>query len=100
MGRGKATQQVFSASANSELNLLFDLPVSIVGGLEWREDKSEFDPDDLLFDEDVLYFFGNNTIVQGQYDVRELFTEVLVPLIKNKNFAEALSIEAGYRYSD
>ena len=36
----------------------------------------------------------------GEFDVRELFTEVQIPLIRDRPFFEQLEFRAGYRYSN
>ena len=38
--------------------------------------------------------------MHGDYEVYEVFGEVLVPLLKDKPFADYLGVEAAYRYSD
>ena len=34
------------------------------------------------------------------YDLREFFTEAVVPLVQGKTGAELISVDLGYRYSD
>jgi outer membrane receptor protein involved in Fe transport len=36
----------------------------------------------------------------GQFDVKEVFAEARLPIAQGKAFADTLSFEAGYRYSD
>src|SRR5690606_11696249 len=36
----------------------------------------------------------------GSFDVREAFVEARLPILQDKTFAQTLSLEAGYRYSD
>ena len=43
---------------------------------------------------------GATLPVTGRFDVSEVFAEARLPLIEGKTGAQALSIEAGYRYSD
>ena len=42
---------------------------------------------------------GPTLPVQGEFDVRELFTELQIPIVSH-SFFEELSVTGGYRYSD
>jgi len=67
-------------------------------GAEYREESSESRPDPF---ETAGATFGN--VIQpnfGEFDVTEVFAEVGLPLVSGKRFAEELSLEAAYRYSD
>lgn len=76
----------------------FELPAGAVGvaaGAEWREEysRSEFDP---------LQQAGLNAgnaipRTEGRFNVKELFAEVRVPLLKDAPFAKALSASAAVR---
>jgi iron complex outermembrane recepter protein len=94
------TQKNAAVSVSGEA---FQLPAGAVGvaaGAEYREEfsRSEFDP---------LQQAGLNAgnaipRTEGQYDVKELFAEVRVPLLKDAPLAKALSASAavrGSRYS-
>lgn len=118
-------QTVFSANLGGELDSL-QLPGGAVGfalGAEWREEKNDqsydplvrgvvpvstidapagtllrdldnvqsslvFDPEQLLSDTD------------GGYDVWEIYGELLLPLLSGRRFAEELSVNLAYRFSD
>ncbi|MBI2187563.1 MAG: TonB-dependent receptor [Acidobacteria bacterium] len=43
---------------------------------------------------------GPTLPVDGDYDVREVFVEGLVPLVQGRRGAQDLSVELGYRFSD
>jgi outer membrane receptor protein involved in Fe transport len=43
---------------------------------------------------------GPTLPVEGDYDVKELFTEALIPLVQGARGAQDLSLELGYRFSD
>jgi outer membrane receptor protein involved in Fe transport len=43
---------------------------------------------------------GATVPVRGDYDVREAFTEAVVPLVQGVRGAQDLSLELGYRFSD
>ena len=48
----------------------------------------------------VLGAGGAFTTIEGEYDVKEGFVELLIPLIEDRPFFHNLTIEAGARYSD
>jgi iron complex outermembrane recepter protein len=43
---------------------------------------------------------GPTLPVDGDYDVKEFFTEAVIPLVQSVRGAQDLSLELGYRYSD
>jgi outer membrane receptor protein involved in Fe transport len=68
---------------------------------DWRRWDSEYSPDNLL----VLGNPPTNTgggfnPTRGAIRVGEIAGEVLVPLLKDKRFAESLNLNLGYRHSD
>ncbi|MDP8913987.1 MAG: TonB-dependent receptor [Pseudomonadota bacterium] len=48
----------------------------------------------------VLGAGGAFTAVEGEFDVKEAFAEVVIPLIEDRPFFHNLTVEAGARYSD
>lgn len=81
---------------------LAELPAGSLGfalGLEYRREESDSVPEIRLQNAEG---FGNNPVfpVHGDYDVYEVFGEVLVPLLKDQPFADYLGVEAAYRFSD
>jgi len=48
----------------------------------------------------VLGAGGAFTSIEGEYDTREVFAELVVPLIEDRPFFHNLTVEAGARYSD
>ncbi|MFV0624598.1 TonB-dependent receptor domain-containing protein [Sphingomonas sp. ac-8] len=97
------TQQVASAYVSGGL---FDLPggaVQMVLGAEYRHEKNdigtipEYDPTSPLYDPTI----GNSaTPLVGTYDVKEVFGELHVPLLKDRPFFDLLSADAAVRLSD
>ena len=92
-----------------ELNLqgtLFELPAGPLQaaiGADYRDNSYKFDPDD--------GFSGNNITsnpiglfvtkpTAGKVEVKELYGELLVPVLKDMPFIQKLDLNAGYRLSD
>jgi outer membrane receptor protein involved in Fe transport len=67
-------------------------------GAEYRQENSVFLPD---FEEQQGNFGGGSPTppIAGGFSVREIFTELRLPLASHQPFADELSIEGGYRYS-
>ena len=92
------SQRVLGASVSGEV---FDLPAgpfAIAVGAEYREEfsSSEFDP---------LTQAGLNAgnaipPTQGEFDVREAYLEMNVPILKELPFADSLSFRGAVRASD
>ena len=74
-----------------ELNMAF--------GAEWRSDSAMFEADDILFSGDTLGFRGAAP-VEGKETVGELYTEAVIPLVRDAAWANDVALEIGARYSD
>lgn len=104
--KGNTTERIMNASVTGDLtDYGWTLPMALSGvlvnfGVEWRSEESELTPDLALQSGDGAGQGGPTTPVMGGYEARDLFTEVRVPLIEARPFAESLSGEIGYRYSD
>jgi outer membrane receptor protein involved in Fe transport len=104
--QGSVTERVVSGSFTGDLGGYgVKLPTANSGmqlnvGAEWRSEQSEFLPDLASQLGDAAGSGGKTVPVRGAFRVKELFTEMRMPLIENKPFAESLSIEGGYRYSE
>ncbi|OJW71539.1 MAG: hypothetical protein BGO57_16785 [Sphingomonadales bacterium 63-6] len=94
----------------AELNLqgkLFDLPAGELRGAfgaSYREQEYEFINDTLTsqgtsFQDQALGIYPSADS-EGYYNVKEVYGELLVPLLADKPFAKALSLELGGRISD
>ncbi|WP_430424335.1 TonB-dependent receptor plug domain-containing protein [Phenylobacterium sp.] len=80
---------------------IFDLPAGPVGvafGGEYRKEKSQF-VQDALSASGALFFNAIGTR-EGEYDVREAYAEIRIPILKDLPFAEELTVEAAGRVSD
>lgn len=101
LSRSKIKQHVVQAYVSGDTSDWFELPAGAPGfafGAEWREETSDSHPPV----EDMLGLtFGNILLpVTGRYDVKEVFAEASVPLLREKPFAEVLSVDGAIRFSD
>jgi outer membrane receptor protein involved in Fe transport len=102
---GRVTEQVVSGSATGDLGQYgAKLPAAEQGlqlnvGLEWRKEQSSFMPD---YEQQQGYVAGaNNALapIAGEFTVKELFTEMRLPLATHQALADDLFVDGGYRYS-
>ncbi|MDX1554506.1 MAG: TonB-dependent receptor [Xanthomonadales bacterium] len=84
-------------------DLGFGLPagdIAMVAGYEYREETFERTAD-LVFEKGLLLGQGGPTpSVIGDYSVDELFTEFNIPLLADAPFAQNLTLDLAYRWSD
>ncbi len=92
-------RQLFNGSINGNLFALPGGDVGFAAGVEWRKDLSTYTPDQNKQRGDILGFNGQQPVA-GDFDVKEVFVEALVPLVSDKPFAEKLNLELGGRFSD
>ena len=77
-----------------------DESIKVAFGVENRRDKLVNTPDDLQA-QALLSGSGGATIgISGSTNVNDVFMEMSVPLVQGKPFAEQLSFDTAYRYSD
>jgi outer membrane receptor protein involved in Fe transport len=99
---GKITQFVASAFVNGDLSQLFELPggpVSFALGGEYRRETAEFRADPLV--QSGYTFYNALTPYEfPDYQVKDLFGEVLIPLFSKTRFADTLSFRLQGRMSD
>ncbi|AUJ68737.1 MULTISPECIES: TonB-dependent receptor plug domain-containing protein [Pseudoalteromonas] len=74
--------------------------VGIVLGLEHRKEAIDFNPDINFISNDGAGQGGPRKPVSDQFDVNEFFTELNIPLIEDSSFADYITLELAYRYSD
>ena len=80
---------------------VFTLPagrVKFAVGADYRTTDFNYMPDETLITNDSLSY-GSVSAAHGNQNVKELFGELLVPVLKDKPFAEDVSLDLGYRYS-
>ncbi|HYD12520.1 MAG TPA: TonB-dependent receptor [Allosphingosinicella sp.] len=106
--RGNVQQTVASASLTGNLGEWgVQLPwantgVGLALGVEYRKESLELMTDvafQTLPSSDLAGQGAPTLPVSGEFDVREAFAEVRIPIIED-SFIYNLSLEAGYRYSD
>ena len=73
--------------------------LEIALGVEWRDERITFDPDERIFAGDGLGM-GVVSPIRGSTSVTELYSEAVIPLASNGILAENLALEIGARYSD
>jgi outer membrane receptor protein involved in Fe transport len=104
---GKVTQSVATGFISGDTEPWFSLPagpVSFVVGAEYRKETSEEEPDPLLLraaelGEDITWL-GEGSRINGEYDVKEAFAELSIPVVRDLPFVEALTLDGAFRYSD
>ena len=103
---GKLTQEIFNGIVQGDLSGYgVKLPwasdgVQVVFGAEYRSDTLDNDVD-ALQEAFQLAGSGGPTIgITGSTKVNDLFFEAKVPIAQDRAFAESLSFDTAYRYSD
>ncbi|WP_416222336.1 TonB-dependent receptor domain-containing protein [Sphingosinicella sp. LY1275] len=74
--------------------------VAFAIGAEYRKYTASQESDLLSQSGDLGGAGGAAPNIDGAYDVREAFAELVLPLIQDRPFFEDLTLEAGIRYSD
>ncbi|WP_420935370.1 TonB-dependent receptor domain-containing protein [Alteromonas sp. A081] len=107
LSRTEYQQRVLMANidgpVDSVVSPFADNPLLLSLGYEYREDLSNFTPDECLklAPASCLGGAGGNSLpVGGSFKVNELFMEGRLPLIENATLAEVLELEFGYRHSN
>src|SRR5688572_13642991 len=103
---GRINQEIYNAVVNGDLGVYgFKSPlasdgVQLVFGTEWRRDALTNDVDALQQANDLAGAGGAVIPISGGTQVEELFMEARLPLAQDQAFAESLSFDTAYRYSD
>ncbi len=82
---------------------LFSLPAGNVGisvGAEYRKESSTFTPDQLYIQGKALSRSAGIQATGGSFDVKEVYGELVVPILADLPFVNLLAFEGGIRYSD
>ncbi len=106
LSEGSTVEQVLSGSVAGDLGQYgIKLPTANDGlgvafGAEYRSERSELRTDANYQNNDLAGQGAPTLDTFGDFDVREVFAEARLPLAQDKPFADTLTFEAGYRYSD
>lgn len=98
----RVQQHVVSGSISGDFGQFFELPGGPIGfafGGEYRKEISRFVSDPFLAagaSDDQ----GQTLSETGSFDVKEVFAELRVPLLRNLPFAEVLEVNAAVRLGD
>jgi outer membrane receptor protein involved in Fe transport len=103
---GFTEQSVVGGTVSADLGIYnWRLPwakdgIGVAFGVERRVEKLEFTPDEEYVTADLTSFAGPTLPVSGRYTVKEAYAEVKVPIIQDRQWAQLLSVNGSYRYSD
>ncbi|QIL89950.1 TonB-dependent receptor plug domain-containing protein [Microbulbifer sp. SH-1] len=104
--RGTTEQEIYSGYVTGNLgDYGVQLPsadsgVAVVMGLESRRETLNYSPDNGFLTGDGAGQGGPTLGVDGSLSVKEVFTEMNIPLVTGKPGFEYLGLEMAYRYSD
>jgi iron complex outermembrane receptor protein len=103
--RATARTEIAHIDVTADLGGSVKLPSTETGlvvnfGAEYRDEKTDFTVDEAFRTGDLSGQGGATLPVFGRFDVSELFAEARLPLVEGKTGIQALSVEAGYRFSD
>ena len=100
--RSRITQQVVSGSVSGDLGAMFTFPgggaLGYAFGAEYRKETSRFIPDPLAAE--GVTFTNKLAADRGEYNVKEAFGEVRLPLLQKVRFAHDLEVGGAIRFSD
>lgn len=80
---------------------LFALPggtAQIALGADYRASSFDYHPDSIFISGDTLSY-GTSTPAKGSQNAKEVFGELLLPLVKDWALAKDFSLDLGYRFS-
>jgi outer membrane receptor protein involved in Fe transport len=103
--QGTVTERVADVNVTGDLGKSgAQLPTAKSGlilnaGVEYRQEKSDFEPDAAYINGLGAGQGGATLPVRGGYTVWEGFLEARLPLLEDQPYAHSLSFETGYRYS-
>jgi outer membrane receptor protein involved in Fe transport len=91
-------QDVIAASVQGEPFSTWAGPVSMAGGIEYREESVVSHTDPIA--QASGYFVGNFKATRGSFDVIEGFIESVVPILSEKPWAKVLDLNGAARWTD
>jgi iron complex outermembrane receptor protein len=106
LSRGFTEQSVVGGTVSADLGMYnWRLPwakdgIGVAFGAERRVEKLELEVDTAFQTFDLAGQGGPLLPLNGRYDVKELYAELKVPIIQDRPWAQLLSVNGSYRYSD
>jgi iron complex outermembrane receptor protein len=94
----KVTQSVVSGSISGDFGSLPGGSIGYAFGAEYRRETSDSVPAQEI--QDGTTWYGLVTAADGSFDVKEVFAEINLPVLKNAKFADKLTFGAAIRASD
>jgi outer membrane receptor protein involved in Fe transport len=91
-------QDVIAASLQGEPFNDWAGPISVAAGLEYRKESVSSTVD--AWSQVNAFYLGNPKALLGSYNIREVFGEVIVPLLKDQPFAKNLDLNLAVRNAD
>ena len=74
--------------------------VGVVAGFEYRRDALKYEPDNGFLSGDGAGQGGPTNAVSGNFNVQEVFGELNIPLLEDREYADDLTLELAYRHSE
>lgn len=102
VNRSLVTQSVVSGSISGNFGSFLHLPGGAIGyamGAEYRRETSEFRPDERVQAGDT-FWTGALLPSDGAFSVKEVFSEIALPVLEDALFAKTLSFGGAVRFSD
>ena len=95
---GTNQQDIWSANLSGDLfKIASERPVGLAFGADYRRESASFQNNPINSGESS----GNNSLsTYGGYNVKELYGELVIPLLGGMPFAEDLELQAAARYVD
>jgi len=93
----KLTQQVVAANISGDIFDGWAGPIAATVGAEYRKEKLNREVDDLS--EQAAFLITNAQPLEGDLDVKEVFGEVLVPIMNDDSLGN-MNLSAAIRYAD
>lgn len=100
---GTVEERVAAASIAGPIGLQLPFAteeINMAVGVEYRDETSIIEFDDAFQSGDLAGQGGASLDSRGSFDVKEIYTELNLPIWQGQPLGELLSIDLGYRYSD
>jgi iron complex outermembrane receptor protein len=96
--RSDTEQTVAAFNVRGNLGATWAGPISFAAGVEYREEKIDAIADPLS--EANVWHTSNRKAIAGNYDVKEIYAETVLPLASNAAAADSLELDLAARYTD